>query len=115
MCEPREIPQRVQIGEFGQIVGRQDQGCQVGQRGREGGLYAVDAVAREEEGPEARGEGKVGEGGDVVVGEVDGVLVLQRDCSAMNVLSKILVLVERERGRKRGGNEGGEEKEEKVG
>ena len=76
------MPQHVQIGEFGEIVGCEDQGCQVRQGGREGGLYGGDSVAREEEGAEARGEGEVGEGGDVVVGEVDGILVLEmrEDC-----------------------------------
>ena len=39
-------------------------------------MDTADAVAGEEEGLQARGEGEVGEGGDVVVGEVDGVLVL---------------------------------------
>ena len=76
MRQPREMPQRVQIGELGEVVGGQGQGGQVGEGGRERGLDAVESVAGEEEDAEARGEGEVGEGGDVVVGEVDGVLVL---------------------------------------
>lgn len=75
------MPQRIQIRELGEVVGGEDQGCQVWQRGCEGGLDGVEPVAREEEGAEAWGEGEVGEGGDVVVGEVDGVLVLQ--CKAV--------------------------------
>lgn len=84
MRESGEMPQRVQIRELGEVVGCEDQGCQVGQGGREGGLDGVEPVAREEEGAEARGEGEVGEGGDVVVGEVDGVLVLHRQLFSAN-------------------------------
>jgi hypothetical protein len=40
-------------------------------------LYLSDSVSREEERVESRREGEVGEGADVVVREVDGVLVLQ--------------------------------------
>ena len=39
-------------------------------------MDAVDSVAREQEGVQARGEGEVGEDADVVVGEVDGILIL---------------------------------------
>ena len=68
--------ERIQIRELGQAVLRQDQACEVRYRGRERGLDAGDAVAREEEGVQAWGEGEVGEGRDVVVCEVDGILVL---------------------------------------
>ena len=40
-------------------------------------MDAVESVAGEEEGTESGGEREVGEGGYIVVGEVDGVLVLQ--------------------------------------
>lgn len=49
MRESREPPQRVQVRELGEVVGRQDQGGQVGQRVGERGLDAVDPVPRQEE------------------------------------------------------------------
>lgn len=49
MRQFREMPQRIQISEFGEVVGREDQGGEVGYRGRERRLDAVDSVAREEE------------------------------------------------------------------
>ena len=55
-------------------------------------MDAGDAVAREEEGVQAWGEGEVGEGGDVVVGEVDGVLVLGGCWASVHTLSGVLVL-----------------------
>lgn len=55
-------------------------------------MDAGDAVAREEEGVQARGEGEVGEGGDVVVGEVDGVLVLRGCWASVHTLPGVLVL-----------------------
>lgn len=76
MRQFRQQPQRLQVGEFGETVGREHEGGEIGRRGRERGLDAVDAVAREQEGVQARGEREVGQDGDVVVGEVDGVLVL---------------------------------------
>lgn len=42
-----------------------------------------DTVAGEEEGAETWGVGEVGEGGDVIVGEVDGILVLFLEWLAM--------------------------------
>ena len=44
------MPQRVQIRQLGEVVGGEDQSGEVGQRGREGGLDAVDPVPREQEG-----------------------------------------------------------------
>jgi len=76
MRQPSEMLERVQVCQLGQVVLRQDQACEVRYRVRERGLDAGDAVAREEEGVQAWGEGEVGEGGDVVVCEVDGILVL---------------------------------------
>ena len=86
------MPQHVQIGEFGEVVGCEDQGCEVRDGGREGGLDGGDSVAGEEEGAEARGEGEVDEGGDVVVGEVDGILVLQNYFSEAVCFSAIGIL-----------------------
>lgn len=37
-----------------------------------------DSVSGEEEGVESWGEGKVGEGADVVVCEINGILILQK-------------------------------------
>ena len=84
--------QDVQIRQLGEVVLREDQRGQVRYRGCERGLDAVDAVAGQEEGVQARREGEVGEGADVVVGEVDCVLVL---CVATPVISiqEILSLV----------------------
>lgn len=36
-----------------------------------------DAIAGEKQGSEARGEREVGDRGDVIVGEIDGVMVLR--------------------------------------
>ena len=73
-----EVAQRIQIRELGEIVLRQDQAEEVGERVREGGLDACDAVAREEERVEPRRQGEVGQRRDIVVGEVDRILVLVR-------------------------------------
>ena len=54
-------------------------------------MDAVDPVAREQEGAESGGEREVREGGYVVVGEVDGVLVLQQLLFSDHVLSTVFV------------------------
>ena len=78
MRQPREMAERVEIGQLGEVVGREDQGLEIGQRVGEGRLDAVGPVARQQEAAQSRGEGEVGEGGDVIIGEVDGVgLVLE--------------------------------------
>ena len=82
MREFRKVPQNVQIRQLGKVVLCKYEGGEVRCRVRERGLYAVDAIAGKEEGVQARGKGEVGEGRDVVVGKVDGVLVLQRPLSS---------------------------------
>ena len=76
MRQLRKLSQNIQIRQFRKVILREYQGREVGDRIGEGGLYAIHAVARKEQGVEARGQREVGEGGDVVVRQVDGVLVL---------------------------------------
>ena len=78
MRQLRERAQRIQIRQLGEVVRRQDQGGEVRDRLGQRGLDARDAVAGEQEGAQARREREVGELRDVVVGEVDGILVLFR-------------------------------------
>lgn len=73
-----ETAQGIEIGELGEIIRREDEGREVGYGSGERGLDAGDAVAGEQEGAQARREREVGELRDVVVGEVDGILVLLR-------------------------------------
>ena len=78
MRQPLEMAERIQVGQLGEVVRREDQGLEVWQAIRQRGLDAVDPVARQQEAAQPRGEGEVGQGGDVIVGEVDGVgLVLE--------------------------------------
>ena len=78
MCELRKFAQDVQICELSEVVLSKDQSSQVRYRVRERRLYAIDSITGKEEGVQARGEREVGEGGDVVVCEVDCILVLSR-------------------------------------
>lgn len=73
-----ECAEDVEVGELGEVVRGQDQGREVRQRLREGGLDVRDAVAGEEDGAQARREREVAEELDVVVGEVDCILRLPR-------------------------------------
>ena len=59
MREPREVPQHVEIREFGKIVRRQDERRQVRQRVGERGLDAVNPVSGQQQRAQARGEGEV--------------------------------------------------------
>lgn len=78
MRQPLEMAERIEIGQLGEVVGREDQGLEVGQAIGQSGLDAVGPVARQEEAAQPGGEGEVGQGGDVIVGQVDGVgLVLE--------------------------------------
>lgn len=78
MRQSREMAERIEVGQLGEVVGREDQGLEVGQGGGQAGLDAVGPVARQEEAAQPGAEGEVAEGGDVIVGEVDGVgLVLE--------------------------------------
>ena len=76
MRQLREGAQGIQIGQLGEVIRREDEGGEVGDRLGERGLNARDPIAGEQEGAQARREREVGELGDVVVGEVDGILVL---------------------------------------
>ena len=71
-----EIPQYVQIGQFGKVVGGQHQNLEVGNCVGKGGLDAVDSVAGEEEGLQSRGEREVGQRADIIICEVDCILRL---------------------------------------
>ena len=55
-------------------------------------MDTVDAVAGQEEGLQAGGEREIGEGRDVVVGEVYGVLVLLRPLVRSPIVPKKLLL-----------------------
>lgn len=74
----RERAQRVQVRQLRHLVLGQNERGQVGDRAREGRRDAGDAVAGQQQRLQPRAEGEVGDGGDVIVGEVDGVLVLVR-------------------------------------
>ena len=91
MRQFREMPQGIEIGEFGEVVGREDEGGEIGYRSREGGLDTIDSVAREEEGAQAGRKREVGEDGDVVIGEVDGILILQ-DCHSSVHVHRVCML-----------------------
>ena len=62
-----QIPKRVQIRQLVHVIRRQHQRAQIRHRGRYRRLDLLDSVTREEEGAEAREEGEVSEGGDIVV------------------------------------------------
>lgn len=76
MRELRQVPERLEIRQFTDIVGREDEGRQVRDRGCDGGMDVGDAVAREEQRSEAGGEGEVCYRGNVVVREIYRVLAL---------------------------------------
>lgn len=76
MGQLREAGQGIEVSQLGEVVRREDEGGEVRDRLGERGRDARDAVAGEQEGAQARREREVGELGDVIVGEVDGILVL---------------------------------------
>lgn len=61
----------------------QDQGAQVGERGGQVDRDGADGVVGEQELREAFEDGEVGEGVDLVVGEVDRVELVPRDCEVL--------------------------------
>lgn len=72
-----EAGQHVEVGQLGNVVGREDQVGQVGHCRWEAGLDAGDAVAREEQRRDARREGEVAQDLDVVIGEVYRIVGLE--------------------------------------
>ena len=82
MRKLREVPQRIQIRQLGQIILRQDQAREVRDRVRDRGLDACDTIPREEERVQPWGQGEVGEDRDIVVCEVDSILVLTKRFSS---------------------------------
>lgn len=75
MRQPLHLPQRLEIGEFGEDVLRQHERVQVHERPAQTGRDRGDAVAAEVQRAQPRRERKVCEGGNVVVGKVERVLV----------------------------------------
>lgn len=71
-----QIPQRIQIRQFPQIIRRQDQRRQIGDRSRQFRVDMIDSIPGKEEGVETWEKGEVSERGDVIVGEIDCILVL---------------------------------------
>lgn len=76
MRQLAEPHQGIQIAEFGQMIRRQDERRQIRHRRRQGRLDARDTIPGQEQGPQPWREGKVVERGDIIVGEIDGILVL---------------------------------------
>lgn len=71
-----EASQRIQICQLGETVLGQYQGVQIRYTRREVGLYAGDAVLGEKQRAQAGLQREVAELRDIVVGQVDGVVVL---------------------------------------
>lgn len=78
--EVLEAAERVQVGQLLHAVAREHERAEVGYALTQRGLDRGDAVPGREEGAQARREGEVGEGGYVVVGEVDRVVRLPGRC-----------------------------------
>lgn len=78
-----QVPQRIQVRQLSHIIRRQNKCRQTRQRRSQRGLNMLDPVAREEEGMEARKEGEVREGRNIVIGEVDRILVLYTTVSKL--------------------------------
>ena len=76
VCQAGQVAKGVQIRQLAHVIRCQDQRTQVRNGGRYRRLDLLDSVTREEEGAETRKEGEVSEGGDIVICEVDGILVL---------------------------------------
>lgn len=76
MRQLRQLPQRIQVRQLRHVIRRQDKARQVRYRRCQVRMDVADPVAREHQGAEAREEGEIREGGDVVVREVDRILVL---------------------------------------
>lgn len=62
----------------------EDEGAEVGERGRDGGRDGPDGVRGEVDVLETAEEGEVGEGRDRVVREVEGVELVARDSQVLN-------------------------------
>lgn len=77
-------PQRINIRKFGQIIATQHQIRQIRHRGRECGVDGCDAVVREEQRLDARGERKVTQDLDIVVCEVDAIVGLYGSVSTIS-------------------------------
>lgn len=68
--------QHVEVCKLGNTVRRQDEVGKVGYRVRDAGLDAGHAVARQKEGGYPRGQGKVPQDLNVVIGKVDCIMGL---------------------------------------
>lgn len=68
MRQPRKPPEHIQIRQLRNLIRRQHQIPQPRHGRRQAGLDRGDAVAREEERADARGQREVAEDLDVVVG-----------------------------------------------
>lgn len=76
MRQPRKAAQDIQICQFSQAIRREHEVPKVRDLRRQAGLNESNAIAREQEGADARREGEVSEDLDVVVGEVKGIMGL---------------------------------------
>jgi hypothetical protein len=83
LLKPR---QRVQIRQLGQPVLRKNQRRQVRYARRDIWLDIRDAVLCEEQRSQARLQGEVAELRNVVIGQIDGVVVLEKHASAYMLL-----------------------------
>jgi hypothetical protein len=76
MIQVCQVSEGVQIRQLGHIVRRENQRRQVGDGGSYRRLNMLHPIARKKEGVETRKEGKISQGGDIVVRKVDRILVL---------------------------------------
>jgi hypothetical protein len=81
MRQPREVPERIQIRQLGDVILRQNKCRQSRYRSSDSRLNLSDAIPREKKHAETREEGEIREGGDIVVCEVDCILVLHHQRS----------------------------------
>lgn len=82
MGQSWEFAQNIQVRQLGEIVRRQHQVRQVGNRVGKSRLDGSDAVARQEQCADTRREREIAEDLDVVIREVEGILWL---CSRARV------------------------------
>jgi hypothetical protein len=76
MSQACQVPEGVQVRQLGHIIRREDQCRQVGDGGSYRRLNMLHPIARKKEGVETRKEGKIPQGGDIVIRKVDRILVL---------------------------------------